>query len=307
VFRTHAGELYLLREVPADWGRAWAVSKLTAPSCYHVHVDGAVGSCECKAFLTADNCKHLSAVEAVLNEEGSRMRFGVPDNYPKYPVKPGLPPMPAQIAELPVAPNGYPVPWFVQWVDGAPEFRAMDPKKLVLAIRERRCWVCGHGIPPGPVTFVVGPMCTVNAISAEPPCHHECAVYSARACPFLSKPHMVRRENDLPLEVKDAPGLAIKRNPGVTALYVTSVYQAFREGDGVLFNIERRPHRVEWFREGRPATRAEVAEAFATGCGALKDQAALEGATEEFDKMLKDAERLWPKEEAPAAQPVEAK
>ena len=42
-----------------------------------------------------------------------------------------LPPMPSRIAALPVDERGYPVPWFVAWIDGKPEFRCADPAKFL--------------------------------------------------------------------------------------------------------------------------------------------------------------------------------
>lgn len=73
--------------------------------------------------------------------------------------------IPARIQNLPVDPvRKFPVPWFVAWVDGKPEFRAADQRKLVIAIQEKRCWVCGE--PLGRfMTFVVGPMCGLNRTS----------------------------------------------------------------------------------------------------------------------------------------------
>src|SRR4051812_13821199 len=104
-----------------------------------------------------------------------------------------LPPMPPSIAALPRDHRGYPVPWFVAWSEGRPIFPAADPQKLVRAIRERRCWVCGDLLTRY-LAFVVGPMCTVNRVSAEPPSHLKCAEFSTRACPFLTRPKMKRVE-----------------------------------------------------------------------------------------------------------------
>lgn len=145
-------------------------------------------------------------------------------------LRPDLEPLPDRMKGLSVS-RGYPVPWFVAWRDGEPEFRCMDPEKLVLAIRCKRCWVCG-GVLGKFMTFVVGPMCGINRTSAEPPCHRECAQWSARNCPFLSKPQMDRRENDLPENIVEAPGFAIRRNPGVTLLWTTKGYTLFGDGRG---------------------------------------------------------------------------
>src|SRR5690242_2247182 len=105
-------------------------------------------------------------------------------------------PLPDRIARLPLDERGYPVPWFVDWVDGKPEFRAMDPAKWKRAVKERLCWVCGDRLGVL-LVFPIGPMCGINRTTAEPPSHRDCALWSVRNCPFLSRPHMVRREDAL--------------------------------------------------------------------------------------------------------------
>ena len=182
-------------------------------------------------------------------------------------------PMPERIANLPVD-RGYPVPWFVaRMPDGTPEFRAMDREKWRQAVNHRRCWVCGDPLGKW-LSFVVGPMCGVNRTTSEPPCHLDCAVWSARFCPFLSRPHMVRREDDLinteGLEA-NAPGFAIARNPGVALVWTTTSYEVFKAhtgGTGYLIEMGPAAH-VRWFAEGRPATRAEVDRSVVSGLPAL--------------------------------------
>jgi hypothetical protein len=100
---------------------------------------------------------------------------------PNY-IRPDLPtPLPSGVARLPRR-RGYPVPWFVGWIGGEPEFRMADSEKLALAVRRSLCWVCGDPIV-GLRAYLVGPMCAVNRTSAEPPSHVRCADWSARACP----------------------------------------------------------------------------------------------------------------------------
>ncbi len=45
-------------------------------------------------------------------------------------------------------------------------------------------------------------------------------MFAAQACPFLTRPHMVRRENNLPkgASLTEGPGISIPRNPGVSTL-----------------------------------------------------------------------------------------
>src|SRR4051794_7295681 len=111
----------------------------------------------------------------------------------------------------------------------------MDAEKLALAHNQKRCWVCGE--PLGAFkTFVIGPMCAINRTSAEPPSHRECAEFSARTCPFLTKPRMRRNEKALP-EERTCLGFMIERNPGVTLLWITKKYTPFKAPGDVLFEI----------------------------------------------------------------------
>jgi hypothetical protein len=178
--------------------------------------------------------------------------------------------VPERIKALPVDPvRKVPVPWFVAWVDGRPEFRVMDGEKF----KERRCWVCEEPLGRN-MTFVLGPMCAINRTSSEPPGHTGCARYSARRCPFLSRPHMDRREGGLEELETEHAGEMIRRNPGVTLLWTTRGYAPFGDGrGGVLFRVGD-PDSVEWYREGRPATRAEVEESIRTGLPILEAMAA---------------------------------
>jgi hypothetical protein len=209
-------------------------------------------------------------------------------------------PIPAKMAGLPIGPNGFPVPWFTPWIDGVPEFRAAASGKIAQAVRESRCWVCGEHRGRW-LTFVIGPMCAINRVSSEPPAHLECARYSALACPFLARPRMVRRDAS-DLETKEAPGFMSDRNPRVTLLYTTRIMRPFRAptgGGGILFRLGE-PTSLEWYREGRPASRAEVEESVRTGLPFLEELARQEedqaAALADLHALQAAAETLYPRE-----------
>lgn len=64
--------------------------------------------------------------------------------------------MPERIKSLPVCPRFLmPVPWFVAWQNGVPEFRAADSAKLAQDVRFKRCWVCGDNLG-SKMTFAIG-------------------------------------------------------------------------------------------------------------------------------------------------------
>lgn len=201
---------------------------------------------------------------------------------------------PARIKSLKLCPvRAIPVPWFVAWIDGVPEFRVAEPEKRMLALRDRLCWVCGEKMGKR-ITFLIGPMCGINHTTAEPGCHKDCATWSAQNCPFLSKPQMVRRENDMPESVSPG-GHMIARNPGVMLLWTTLGFRLFGDGRGGLLVEVGPPLEVGFWRLGRAATRAEIEESVRTGLPALEAMAAQEeGGLAELARRHAEFVKLYP-------------
>jgi hypothetical protein len=199
------------------------------------------------------------------------------------------------MSTLPVDPRGYVVPWFVDWIDGKPEFRAMDPAKFLRAVRYKLCWVCGERLGRF-MTFVAGPMCGINRTSSEPPCHLECAEWSARNCPFLNNPDAIRRVDEaLGGDMTNVAGCMLTRNPGVTMLWTTKDYSIFNDGKGKPLIHFGEPESVKWYANGIPATREQVLDSTASGLPALVAIAQQqEGAMKFLDEACKRFERYLP-------------
>jgi hypothetical protein len=198
---------------------------------------------------------------------------------------------------LPLDERGYPIPEFVDTVDDKRDFRFMSQVHWQHCVQQRRCWVCG-GQLGARLCFVVGPMCLVNRTSSEPPSHRECGQWSARFCPFLSRPHMVRREDDLSRSVAgNVAGCPILRNPGAIACVIARSYQIFRDDKGAPLIMIGIPEEVTWWAEGRPATRAEVDESIRTGLPKLEEIAAQQkGGLEELARCRRAIEQWLPPE-----------
>jgi hypothetical protein len=205
-----------------------------------------------------------------------------------------LAPLPERMRDLEVDERGYVVPYFVDYLNGKPEFRAMDRGRFIRAIREKLCWVCGKKLGVH-FTFTAGPMCGINRTSSEPPSHRDCADWSARNCPFLSNPRMVRRTDGLSPEVQESmAGMGLKRNPGVVMIWHTRNYEVFKVDNGVLIQMGE-PESVEWLACGRTATRAEVLESIDTGLPNLEAIAKLErGGLEHLDRCRTRFEKWLP-------------
>jgi hypothetical protein len=69
--------------------------------------------------------------------------------------------MPARFARLPVDERGYPVPKFVERIDGKPDFRCVDGRWLTKTVQQKPCWLCGEKLGRH-FAFVVGPMCAIQ-------------------------------------------------------------------------------------------------------------------------------------------------
>jgi hypothetical protein len=208
--------------------------------------------------------------------------------------------MPDSIRTLPRDRRGYPVPAFVHWIDGEPDFRIISPTHMVDCVTNHKCWICGQPIREKTCSFVLGPMCAVNRINSEPPSHNACAVFAGINCPFLAHPKMKRNERDMPA-VGEIAGIHLDRNPGCCLVWQTVSYTPQVVDNGVLFVVGD-PVRLDAFAEGRRATRQEVRESVRTGMPHLVVAAEQDGplAMMELYRMLDAANALFDKWIKPA-------
>lgn len=195
-------------------------------------------------------------------------------------------PIPQNMLERPVSKKGFPVPYFAEMVDGEWDFRVTSARQFAACVKQKLCWLCGQRLG-SKYAFVAGPMCVITKTSAEPPCHESCATYAAIACPFLAQPKMRRNEVDLPEGSRNPAGVAIMRNPGVTAVLVTRKYKLFDDGDGRALVEMGPPDSVKWYAQRRAATHEEIMESVNGGLPLLWEQCG----AERTDFLRRDAER----------------
>jgi hypothetical protein len=208
-------------------------------------------------------------------------------------------PVPRRLATLPRDRRGYVVPFFVDWVNGEPSFPLFDPAKWRRCVAQRLCWLCGQPLGRN-LIFVIGPMCSINRITSEPPSHADCADYALKVCPFLINPAM-RRVPDTKKAPPEAGPIAPPagqhddRNPGVMLFWATRTYSLVRTETGPLISIGD-PFAHAWWTRGRIARPQEAADAFQAGATKLLRVAATEGeeAVVELAKLAGAARKLLP-------------
>lgn len=202
----------------------------------------------------------------------------------------GLPPLPPKMNKRPLDHRGYPVPWFVAYVNGVWDFRVIDTPKLNIAVQQNLCWLCGRRLNKWH-TFVIGPMCAISRTTAEPPCHYECAKYAAMACPFLTLPESRRNDAGLPDGTQEPAGVFIKGNPGICCLYSTQQrYRWWYPDASVPKYLIRMPRaeRIEFYCHGRPATTEERTRAVDKALEMLQAAAAIDGSFDSLQEAITD-------------------
>ncbi len=179
-------------------------------------------------------------------------------------------PLPAGMRALPTDERGIPVPWFVDWFSGKPDFRVVDGRRLIEGWNRDLCWICGKQLFAFRA-WIVGPVSMINRCTGEPPAHPECARVALLNCPFLSNPHMKRSKAALPAS-HSGGGELVEHNSGLSSAWITRGRggELFDPGNGPLFRIFE-PHKVEWFCKGAAATDDEVHAEFECAAQRLRD------------------------------------
>ena len=152
------------------------------------------------------------------------------------------PEMPARIARLPKF-KGIPVPFYADDNGDARE-RAVSECHL-----EQLCWICGTKLGAFKA-FVTGVVNGVTRLVQEPPCHQDCAEWSAR--------------------------VALSDSGEPIMVWVTRSYEAILVGEVLHFKMGFPEDRKFWMR-AHIAKPTEIAAALRNGLGALRVQALRQG------------------------------
>ncbi len=196
-------------------------------------------------------------------------------------VKSDIPDLPPRMRRLDVDARGYPIPYFVAWLDasgvptkrgeGTPDFRLVNPGTVAKCHIDGLCWVCGEALGSHKA-FVIGPINALSRLCSEPPSHLDCADFSARACPFLIHPREKRRDNRMPELWHKPPGETIECSTRLAVVWTVKRYRLVQVNGRSVFDIGT-PEHVRWYTEGRLATRTEVLASIDSGLPALYESA----------------------------------
>lgn len=145
--------------------------------------------------------------------------------------------MPARIARLPKE-GGVPVPFFLNHQGAVAE-----------CVLEKLCWVCGVKLGAFSA-FVTGAVNGVTRIATEPPCHLDCAKYTA--------------------------AVALSDSDDVTMVWVGRAYEPVPHEGGMVFKMGTPVERL-FFKAGRTATPEEIADSLRRGLPVLRAQATAAG------------------------------
>jgi hypothetical protein len=83
------------------------------------------------------------------------------------------------------------------WLDGKPDFRAVDSEKILACYESQLCGICGRRLGEFSY-FIGGDGCARNHCFLDPAMHRECAEFAAIVCPFLNGEREGYSERALP-------------------------------------------------------------------------------------------------------------
>lgn len=185
-------------------------------------------------------------------------------------LRPDMAGAPAAMTSRPVDHRGFYVPWFVtrKTEDDLWDFAGIDVRRFHEARLNKICWV--SGAPLGKyASFVVGPMCCINRIAGDPPTKREIAEWSAKVCPFLSRP--LAKRPSIP-EEHVTGGIMVPDNPGTVAVWTCLTKDIVYDRPSNLFFMGD-PTSIEFFHKGEPATKDQTREAMKIGARRIKQMA----------------------------------
>lgn len=150
--------------------------------------------------------------------------------------------IPNFLSHLKVDERGYPIPYFVAWVNGKPDFRMLDSKRQKRCVESHLCSICGKKLFEY-FYFITGPIGLSNGTHSDPPAHRDCAEYSLQICPHLFFEKSDRNERgEIYKEARDNNTTGIMNKPKELYLIKSDKYKLIPVPGGHILGFRK----VSW-------------------------------------------------------------
>jgi hypothetical protein len=181
--------------------------------------------------------------------------------------------LPESMTTLPLDDRGLPVPHYIEWVDGEPDYSRVKPGWHAHARKNNLCWLCNEFLGVSKWFVLDDIMRCVSRTAADLPSHCACAEFAAKNYPCMTEPLIKRKRQHEPVPRDDRPPV-----PRVCCLWETKDYRVFPNPSNTSLLIDLgAPNRATFWCEGRAATHEEVLESVAGGVPYLWAEALEQG------------------------------
>jgi len=159
--------------------------------------------------------------------------------------------IPKELSHLKIDSRGYPIPYFVSYINGKPEFRFIQPERIMMIIERKVCHICGKPLPKDFCYFISGPMGLQNRISTDAGMHRVCAEFSLIACPHLFFQKSERRHNDALAQTIDKGRAIIVDKPDTLFLVKCDKWKVIFENGRHYIRYRSAAYERYTYQEGR--------------------------------------------------------
>ena len=189
--------------------------------------------------------------------------------------------IPDSMAALPLDGRGLPVPHFVPWFDGEPDFSRVKPGALEFSHQNNLCWLCNEFLGVSKWFILDDITRCINRTASHLPSHRACAEFAAKNYPCMTQ-----------------------AQHGCSCLWETNAYRVFTDLEGrITIDIGEASGATFWC-DGRKASQEQVLESVRNSIGKLQAEAIGNGpmAMVELVRKVEDFRR-WLDRVLPAVVP----
>jgi hypothetical protein len=156
--------------------------------------------------------------------------------------------IPKELSHLKVDERGYPIPYFVPWQDGKPNFRFTDMEKIIDCVEHNRCGVCGRKLYKDFSYVISGIIGMGNRVSSDPAMHRVCAEFALASCPHMYFQKAERKETEG--GVKYQPNIILNKPVELMLVKCKSKFK-WRKKDECIFGYTYISHEPYHYVNGK--------------------------------------------------------